>query len=313
VKTPPPELVVVDMEPNASVTNVGLRSRAVLRLGAPLWAIRDGQERVGLLAHELGHLAHGDPRRGRVVALAMQTLARWRLALTPPPTTRLDGPLRWTEDVMVTGLRRVVRLWNDVVALLQASAVQRAELRSDRVATRVAGWAGYTGLLEQFRYSERLGRESKWPQHAGMALTSIRVSPEPLTHCLARRTSGLGGSASESRTIATSPTRLCACAYMRPRTSTPEGGLVVPDPARWASIDTELAPVSASLAQRARDDHDATRDPYAGGRAPRYSASALRAAKPGLIVPSMIRSRWSNGQNDDFMALMVSHWSSSQP
>ena len=66
VKTPPPELVVVDMEPNASVTNVGLRSRAVLRLGAPLWAILDGQERVGLLAHELGHLAHRrSPSRAR--------------------------------------------------------------------------------------------------------------------------------------------------------------------------------------------------------------------------------------------------------
>ena len=48
-------------------------------------------------------------------------------------------------------------------------------------------------------------------------------------------------------------------------------------------------------------------------RGPTYRSSARRAEKPGLIWPSMMRRRWSNGQNADFMALIVSHSISSQP
>lgn len=271
VKTPPPELVVVDVEPNASVSNVGLRSRAVLRLGAPLWAILDGQERVGLLAHELGHLAHGDPRRGRVVALAMQTLARWGFALTPPPTTRPDGPLRWIEDVMVAGLRRVVRLWIDVIALLQTSAVQRAELRSDRVAARIAGWTGYTGLLKRLRYGERLGQAVQVAA-ARRDGVDFYTSLTGTLDSLPEEDGRLGRFASREpydRNLTHPPARLRLRAV---EDLDGEGGLVVPDAARWASIDAELAPVLASLARRARDDYHAKRDRYAGVRAPRATA-----------------------------------------
>src|SRR5262245_31890342 len=53
VGTKPPTQVVLNLEPNAGVRRVGRRSRTVMRLGTPLWAILDRQERVGLLAHEL--------------------------------------------------------------------------------------------------------------------------------------------------------------------------------------------------------------------------------------------------------------------
>lgn len=276
LRTQPPELVVVDMEPNTSVSNVGHRSRTVLRLGAPLWAILDGQERVGLLAHELGHLAHGDPRRGRVVALAMQTLAQWWLALTPPPTTRPDGLMRWIEDVMLAGLRRVVRLWIDVIARLQTSAVQRAELRSDHAAAHVAGWTGYTALLKRLRYSERLGHAV----HVAAArrdgvdfYTSLTGTLDSLPPEEDERLRRLAAREPYDRNLTHPPARLRLRAV---EDMDAEGGLVVPDAARWASIDAELAPVLASLAQRAREDHDAKQDRYAGIRPPR----ARRATAP---------------------------------
>ena len=57
-----------------------------------------------------------------------------------------------------------------------------------------------------------------------------------------------------------------------------EAGLVVPDNARWARIDAELAPVMAAVAQQARDRHDATTDRHAGRRPARAGRTATAAA-----------------------------------
>ncbi len=279
VGTTPPKLVVLDLEPTASVGNVGVRSRTVLSVGTPLWATLDGQERVGLLAHELGHLAHGDPRRGRLVALGTQTLVRWWVALLPPPSTRPGGPARWAENLTAAVFRWLVAGWLAVIARVQFPAVQRAELRSDRVAASVAGWEGYTRLLHHLRYCGRLGhavdlavaRRDGVDLHASV-VDSLRSLPPQEEERLRR----LAAREPYDRRLTHPPVRIRLRAVDGMQDA---GGAVVPDADRWAAIDAELAPMMAALAQRARDDHDARKDRYSGRREPR--ARNLRTPTDG--------------------------------
>ncbi|MBA3331233.1 MAG: M48 family metalloprotease, partial [Actinobacteria bacterium] len=72
--TPPVHIVQIDEEYNASWAVVGLRRRRVLRLGLPLLAVLDPQERVAVIAHELAHGRNGDARRGFFVGSAVRGL-----------------------------------------------------------------------------------------------------------------------------------------------------------------------------------------------------------------------------------------------
>jgi Zn-dependent protease with chaperone function len=276
VETEPPERVVVDLAPSASVVNIGRGSRTVLQLGAPLWAILDRQERVGLLAHELGHLSNGDPRRGRLVWLGTQTLTRWWVALVPPPSTRQNAPLQWVENVVMAGLRGMIRLWLAAIARLQIRAVQRAELRSDHVAARMAGWAGYTQLLNRLRYGHRLGHATQLAaaRRDGVDFyTSLVDSVESLPPQEEERLRRLAAREPYDPGLTHPPARLRVRAVEDLRA---EIGLVVPDTDRWTSIDAELAPAMGAVAQQARDDHDATTDRYTGRR----PAKARRRGSP---------------------------------
>ena len=269
VGTSTPNVVTLDLEPNASVGNVGLRSRTVLTIGTPLWATVEGQERVGLLAHELGHLAHGDPRRSRVVALGVQTLHRWWVTLVPVPSTRPDGPSRWAENLMLAVVRWVVEGWIAAIDRLQSAAVQRAELRSDRVAASVAGWSGYTRLLQRLRYRERLGyavalavaRRDGVDFHTSV-VDSLRSLPPREEERLRR----LAAREPYDRTLTHPPARIRVRAVESLQDA---AGVVVPDAGRWAQVDAELSPMMAALVERARADHDAKRDRFSGPREPR--------------------------------------------
>src|SRR5205823_3116489 len=68
---------------NASVSQVGWRRRRYITVGLPLMTVLDPQERVALLAHEIGHLVNGDPARGGVTGSALATLREWYILIRP--------------------------------------------------------------------------------------------------------------------------------------------------------------------------------------------------------------------------------------
>jgi Zn-dependent protease with chaperone function len=80
---PTPKYVRFDARFNASTGRRGLRHEPVLVLGAPLWEILDGDERVALLGHELGHQVNGDSTQGLLVATARHSLQEWRVLFYP--------------------------------------------------------------------------------------------------------------------------------------------------------------------------------------------------------------------------------------
>jgi len=149
----PPDQVVFDAELNASVLRVGKRSQ--LYIGLNLWDALNDDEKTALLAHELAHLANGDPERGVLFSYALQSLETWYMLLTPDEYVYEDGSRAYGGFVeQLTELTLwIVRLpifwtWSLLHRLL-SSEQQRAEYFADAVAVRIAGKDAVHGLLRK--------------------------------------------------------------------------------------------------------------------------------------------------------------------
>jgi heat shock protein HtpX len=150
---PRPHIVVLNSDLNAFATTVGLRRRRVLALGVPLLVAMRGQERVALIAHELGHLLHEDATRGLFTQPALTMFGRLARLLQGPrlPQFGLHGPL--------APLVLVWKLVGPIVALpvwfvhfglhvMAARDDRRAEVRADLVSAHVAGTTATLNMLD---------------------------------------------------------------------------------------------------------------------------------------------------------------------
>jgi len=159
-RAPLPQIVGVNGAFNASVCRVGWRQRRALVLGLPLWACLDGQERVALLGHELGHEVNHDPRRGFLVGSALGALDEWYHLTRQPASASLSGTWMPNAGAAMAALGSMVSQWIlsvvgliprwthfALLALTQRSA-QRAEYRADLIGARVAGPDGLGSLEE---------------------------------------------------------------------------------------------------------------------------------------------------------------------
>lgn len=164
-----PTRVEMTSDARADLRLTGLHG-SVLSLGVPLWLALTGPERLALLGHQLGHLAHGDLLVRRYVDGAVQTLRRWEGFLAPyRPGFAVDPQdqmltigsggdavgqnamnglisdivsiLLWPIRVVVTGYRRAVEM-------LGAPSRERYALHADAAAVRVAGTDATVALLE---------------------------------------------------------------------------------------------------------------------------------------------------------------------
>lgn len=154
IQAPVPHVVAFDRRLNASASAVGLSRRRVLILGLPLWAVLSPQERVALLAHELGHFVNGDVRRGPLTQLAFTTVGTVAALTRPDPhdldqaegfgviTAYLTHLLMSTISGVLTGIHVVLL----AIALRDA---QRAEYLADERAADAAGSAGACDLLDR--------------------------------------------------------------------------------------------------------------------------------------------------------------------
>ncbi|CAN5791953.1 hypothetical protein BH24DEI2_BH24DEI2_00120 [soil metagenome] len=150
------DVSIIEISPdfNASFSQVGLRQKKVLTLGAPLLFLLDGEELVALISHELAHGVNGDPLRGLYVGTALSTLLNWHDVLHP--RTLLESFL----DIFILPPRLAVYL---LAKLCEAAAnlllslswrdSQRAEYLADYLAATVSGTEAQLGVLRKLNLS----------------------------------------------------------------------------------------------------------------------------------------------------------------
>ncbi|WP_052441341.1 M48 family metallopeptidase [Streptacidiphilus anmyonensis] len=148
------DVILVDGRFNASYARVGWRRRTVLILGLPLWVSLTEQERVALLAHEFGHGANGDSRRGVWLGAALGSLSEWVQLLRPSRIrTRagVEALAAMLAYALQTVLNAVAELYLRLLLRVTRLDSRRAEYLADSFTVRLAGTAGAAGLMEALR------------------------------------------------------------------------------------------------------------------------------------------------------------------
>ncbi len=183
--TRPPDQAGFDRHLNAAAARVGTRFRSTVIFGMPLWCVLLPQERVAILAHEIGHFRHADVRRSVVVSLAMGSLERVLEVLWPDA---VDEEPTFDETTLLTFLvdatRRVLAL--PFLGLLyvldraSASGRPRQEYLADLAASAVAGTEGTrTSLLRLLSGEGTLARVQAAVRRREDVWASLGSAPPP--------------------------------------------------------------------------------------------------------------------------------------
>ncbi|CAM5551436.1 M48 family metallopeptidase [Streptomyces griseorubiginosus] len=146
------DTVVVDVDANASVTQLGLRRR-LLTLGLPLWEVLSPQQRIALLGHELGHFTHGDTRHGMVVGTACRSLGTWLYYVQPTPNPNV---IQAITNLACVPLRLLITGVLALLDLLTARASQRGEYLADAAAAHAGSTEGAVGLMDRLMVTDSI-------------------------------------------------------------------------------------------------------------------------------------------------------------
>jgi Zn-dependent protease with chaperone function len=140
------DVIALGDDLNASCGIYGIRRRAILAIGLPLWAALDASSRIALLGHELGHLTNGDPNRSLITQPAVTTFARLAAITDPRLLVNPTGVQRnanWLGHlagrILLTPICSLMRWAQIGVWSIAARDHQRAELVADGCAAEVAG------------------------------------------------------------------------------------------------------------------------------------------------------------------------------
>ncbi|MEW1955361.1 M48 family metalloprotease [Terrabacter sp. NPDC080008] len=195
VGTRKPDLVAASTEFNAGVARVGWGRRQALVIGLPLWTLLTDEERLALMAHEMGHLRGRDTTLGHLVGLAHRILHRAATILTPLPADAysdfVDYRRATSEAVMNSAASLVLRLLSAPPVLLlllfeRLAAVdsQRREYLADLRAAEVAGTAAMVRLLVTLENMPGLHTLTAAAVRRGedpfAVLETVRLRPDPL-------------------------------------------------------------------------------------------------------------------------------------
>ncbi len=147
--TPMPDVVGLSYGWNATAAVVGLRRRRVMTIGIPLFAALRPQERVALLAHEFGHLAHDDSMRQLLRQPALTYFGLLAEAVRAPKMRRPVGNPFYALWMVIGGvLAFLLSIVHFGLNVLGAREGRRAELRADLLAIRLAGSVGALGVMD---------------------------------------------------------------------------------------------------------------------------------------------------------------------
>jgi Zn-dependent protease with chaperone function len=156
----PVHAVVVDTEPNIWFARIGWRFRPVIGIGLPLWGGLQPQERVAILAHELGHGKNGDARHGWVVGAARSILYELQETFSEQPLDRYREDLSYWHNPDATPMSVLTKVINATVGgvvrgyawlldKVDLRSSQRAEYLADRKAGEIAGSEAAAVALER--------------------------------------------------------------------------------------------------------------------------------------------------------------------
>jgi Zn-dependent protease with chaperone function len=147
-QTPMPDIVALSDDWNAFTAVVGLKRKRLLVIGIPLWAALTPQERVALLAHELGHLANEDSARHLLIQPAVTQFGRLARFLQGISEFSRGSVYMVAWQVTAGLLGRA--LWTVHLGLntLGQAESRRIEVRADLIAARVAGTKATSSMLD---------------------------------------------------------------------------------------------------------------------------------------------------------------------
>ena len=150
---PTPKYVKLDARFNAGTARLGLRHEPVLILGVPLWQVLDGDERLALLGHELGHQVNGDTTQGLLVATARRSLHEWRVLLYPSsggaPMRGTAGLAQLLVPVILLPFYLTVTGLQKFYGWLQLHVSLRAEFLADDIAAQTASTQAAIALIRK--------------------------------------------------------------------------------------------------------------------------------------------------------------------
>lgn len=149
----PVTAITIGYDYNAAFGSAGLRGDKYLRLGLPLFAVLNAQERVALIAHELGHGVNKDTSKGFFIGTAISSLAVWHDMLRPDAiieeSPNLVDIMMIPINLILLGMSRIIYGIMYILAHMLFQDSQRAEYMADYLATTVSGVKAKVSLLEK--------------------------------------------------------------------------------------------------------------------------------------------------------------------
>jgi len=163
VGAPMPQTVAFDASWNALVAQTGLRRHRTMVIGLPLFVSARPQERIALLAHELGHLVNKDMRRGLLTQPALRTFGRLAEMAWFPMPTRDNGLVLFSLAyiLFVLAMRLVSALLFVIhlgFAVLGSREARRSEHYADALAARIAGTKATQSAMDLVVFGDDLHR-----------------------------------------------------------------------------------------------------------------------------------------------------------
>jgi len=252
----PVDRVYVTPEYNASFGRYGWRRQGGLRIGLPLFAALEGQERVALLGHEVAHGVNGDPLRGLVIGTASAAIWQLYTVIRPArlvPRGRGLIPILSVPFVLIqAGIAELI--WLVMFVLIQASAQsrQQAEYRADIMASKVAGRSAELSMTERLHLGASVARMT-WVRGSldpvGVIVDKVRQTPKREVERI-RRIELLKG----SRLDYSHPPTVYRVGVIQ--ALPPTGPLVLLDSTTSARIDAELEPVRGPIGKQIVASHE---------------------------------------------------------
>ncbi|MFF3845778.1 M48 family metalloprotease [Streptomyces sp. NPDC002328] len=172
------DIVQLSGEFTVRASLAGVRRRRLLELGLPLWETFTPQQRVAAVAHELGHFAAADVRRGALVGTAFGVLRSGaeltRSRAASEPVFTVSATSRRADEVLVAASRFAARghrnwiTWLPGLLLrgtarllvrLTRSGSRHVEFQADEVAARIASTEAVNSVLRDRRLAHAVSVE----------------------------------------------------------------------------------------------------------------------------------------------------------
>ncbi|WP_409344024.1 M48 family metalloprotease [Paenibacillus sp. MBLB4367] len=145
--------IVINYAYNASFALSGWRRRRLLTVGIPLFAALSTEEKLAIIAHEMGHNANKDISRGLFVGTVLYSLGRLYTAVYPK--TDYSGLIGWLAPLLgwVRELlsQAILFVWF-LLGITVWREMQRAEYAADYAAAAVVGRESAVSALHKMYY-----------------------------------------------------------------------------------------------------------------------------------------------------------------